>query len=34
MCSGEGEEWEDKIILKRVKDMLIINDGEATAKCK
>ncbi len=33
-CSGEGEEWEDKISLKRVKDMLIINGGEATAKCK
>jgi hypothetical protein len=34
MCSGEGEEWEDKISLKRVKDRLIINDGEATPKCK
>ena len=33
-CSGEGEEWEDKISLKRVKDKLIINGGEATAKCK
>lgn len=34
MCIGEGEEWEDKISLQRVKDKLIINDGEATAKCK
>ena len=33
-CSGEGEEWEDKISLKRVNDKLVINDGEATAKCK
>ncbi len=33
-CNGEGEDWEDKISLKRVGDKLIINNGEATAKCK
>lgn len=33
-CEGEGEQWEVKFSLKRVKDKLIRDGGEATPKCK